>query len=136
MGCWAASSGILLYQEFGVPVSDAACDQYASVTLTSANTGLFLAAFACMSFPIIWMLFVHMRATKRLSGPMGASASLRRVYAMQIGFMLMFTATYLTICIAGWFLVDPYSVMYGYIFAGELCCQLPILGAPLRDPEL
>ncbi|KAJ3168552.1 hypothetical protein HDU88_001442 [Geranomyces variabilis] len=120
--CWVlaqlgtvASCIILLVGEYTAE-PDAICLQDLSTNLTSANNGTFLCAFAFVTLPVIGVLVMNMRRQGKTKG-FNFSSGLMRVYAMQIGFMTVFTLTYLIVVIGGWFWKDLYSVLYGFIFA-------------------
>ncbi|KAJ3022376.1 hypothetical protein HKX48_006311 [Thoreauomyces humboldtii] len=113
--CWCVSSSIILYEEFTVQPDPVLCLQSLSTSLTSANNALFLIGFASLTLPIIVILIQHMRNAKK--SRTGSSSGVRRVYSLQIGFLFLFTVTYLLVSIGGWFWTDLYSVLYGFIWS-------------------
>ncbi|KAI8592072.1 hypothetical protein BDZ88DRAFT_409491 [Geranomyces variabilis] len=121
--CWVigqlatvASCILLLVVEYTAPPDPVFCFQTLEKSLESANNGVFLCAFGFIALPIIGVLVAHIKHQGKSKG-MSISSGLMRVYVMQIGFMTVFTVTYLFVTIGGWFWSGLYPALYGYIFA-------------------
>ncbi|KAJ3163610.1 hypothetical protein HDU86_000193 [Geranomyces michiganensis] len=114
--CTVVSCILLLVSEYTAPPDELNCQQTLDKSLGSANNGVFLCGFGFIALPIIGVLVAHLQHQKKSKG-MSVSSGLMRVYLMQIGFMIVFTAMYLGLVIGTWFFVDLYTMMYEFILA-------------------